>query len=490
MKGNGKIAFCALLLFTVFNIEARKSNKILEDTTLRGAANNWKNRNTNPNHACTCKCTLKTRNGSFKFINFRKSRKTNYVNNAGHPSIMQLPARPSREIWNEDSHKSGFTSLQKRNGVTLGLSMRGATRCSFLFNKLDSFCGNYERRMNSSQKNCTSEGCNIVASEKVDLMSLDLFRYKYALPLDEVSTGGGHSGWGNIKRRAFSLSALPPGGAAVVSSPAVDPTTTITSTSNAPLAQGNFYAPCVIDKRGIDDVSGPPRRTTYGSPIRTTECGSWVQSPPEVCRNNGAKIGMKSGGQPVFEPATKSSTKTDSELTDEPSEGRGKKKRVLSEEAKQSMREKLRVIMRNKWKDPEFRKRMMKSFKKRGLEHKKKISETVKNKWKNDMNYKQKTLDGQRRYFIKRYKNQKVVAISEKTREKISKAMKQYWVNKNKFAKTQVNNLQHIQKRKKKHKKVWEDIYSLILNQKVGDFGGYQSSLHHNLSINLQAALN
>ncbi|EDL44926.1 hypothetical protein PVIIG_02808 [Plasmodium vivax India VII] len=133
---------------------------------------------------------------------------------------------------------------------------------------------------------------------------------------------------------------------------------------------------------------------------------------------------------------------------------------------------------------------MMKSFKKRGLEHNKKISEAVKNKWQNDVNYKKKTLDGQRRYFIRRYKNKKIAAISDKTREKISKAMKQYWVNKNKFAKTQVNNLQHIQKRKKKHKKVWEDIYSLILNQKVGDFGGYQSSLHHNLSINLQAALN
>ncbi|ANQ07582.1 Uncharacterized protein PCOAH_00018040 [Plasmodium coatneyi] len=486
MKGNGKIAFCALLLFTVFNIQARKSNRLLEDTTLRGATNNWRNRNINPNHPCTCNCKLITRKGSFKFINFRESRKPNCVTNAGHPSTVHLSARPSRDMWNKDSHKSGLTSLQKRSGVTLSLSMRGAIRYSFLFNKLDGFSGNYERRMNSAQKICTSEGGNCVASEKVELLSLDLFRYKYALPWDEVSTGKGHTECGNIRRRSFSLSALPRGGATVVSSPEVDATSTIASLSDAPPTRGKFYTPCVVDKRGTEDVSGPPRSASYGSPIRTTECASWVESTPDVCSKSGTKIGMKSGAESVAESVTQSVTKSAAE----PSEGGTKKKRVLSEEAKQSMREKLRAIMRKKWKDPEFRKKMMKAFKKRGLEHNKKISETVKNKWKNDMNYKQKTLDGQRRYFIRRYKNKKLVAISDKTREKISKAMKQYWVNKNKFAKTQVNNLQHIQKKKKKHKKVWEDIYSLILNQKVGDFGGYQSSLHHNLSINLQAALN
>ncbi|KJP89392.1 hypothetical protein AK88_00835 [Plasmodium fragile] len=470
MKGNGKIAFCALLLFTVLNIQARKSNRPLEGTTLRGAENNWRNRNMNPNHPCTCNCKLKTRNGSFKFINFTESRKPNYVNNAGHSSTMQPPGRPSRDMWNKDFHKSGFTSLQKRSRVTLSLSVQSASRCSFLFNKIDGFFGNYERRMSSTHENCTSEGSNFVEYEKVESLSPDLVRCKNASPWGEAITGKRQTECGNIRRRGFALSALPRGGTALVSSPAVEPTSTIASISDAPPSRGHLYKPSVLDKRSTDDASGPPRSAAYGSAMRTAECANWIKSPPEVCMKSGAKCA--------------------SEPTAQPAEGRKKKKRVLSEEAKRSMREKLGAIMRSKWKDPEFRKRMMKSFKKRGLEHNKKISEAVKNKWKNDMNYKQKTLDGQRRYFIRRYKNKKIVAISDKTREKISKAMKQYWMNKNKFSKTQVNSLQHMQKRKKKHKKVWEDIYSLILNQKVGDFGGYQSSLHHNLSINLQAALN
>lgn len=417
------------------------------------------------------------------------------MNHAGHPSTRQLPVRPPRDMWKEDSRKSGFTSLQKRSGGTLIFPMRGAIRCSFLFNKCDGFCGNYARRVSRAQKNYTSEGGNFVALEKVELLSPDLVRYKYAPPWGEASTGRGDTakgqiGWGDIRRRDFSLPALPRGGAAVVSSPEVDPTSTIASISDAPPTRGNFYTPCVVGKRGTDDAGGPPRSAAYGSALRTTECGSWVGSPPEVCSRGGAQSAAQSAS-PSATPSTAPSTAQDAaQSTAQPSEGRTKKKRVLSEEAKRSMREKLRAIMRSKWREPEFRKKMMKSFKKRGLEHNKKISEAVKNKWQNDVNYKKKTLDGQRRYFIRRYKNKKIAAISDKTREKISKAMKQYWVNKNKFAKTQVNNLQHIQKRKKKHKKVWEDIYSLILNQKVGDFGGYQSSLHHNLSINLQAALN
>ncbi|EUD67941.1 hypothetical protein C922_01553 [Plasmodium inui San Antonio 1] len=477
MKGNGKIAFCALLLFTIFNIQARRSSRLLEGTTLRSAENNWNRRDMNPNHPCACNCKLKARNGSFKFINFGESRKTNYMKNVGHPSTMHLPARFSRHMPNKDSHKSGFPSLQKRSGLTLSLSMRGAMRCSFLFNRPDVFRWNYERRLNSAQKNCTSEGGNFVAPQKVESLPPHPVRYKYAPPWGQASTGTEYTGWGNITTRDFSLSALPRGGAALVSSPTVDPTSTIASISEVPHVGGNLYTPSVVDQRGTDDTSDPPRSATYGSPLRTTEGCSWVEAPADVCNRSGAKIGKRSGAQSVTESAT------------QPSEGGRKRKPVLSEEAKRNMREKLAAIMRSKWRDPEFRKKMMRSFKKRGLEHNKKISEAVKNKWKNDMNYKQKTLDGQRRYFIRRYKNKEILPISDKTREKISKAMKQYWANRNKFAKTKINNLQHVQKRKKKHKKVWEDIYSLILNQKVGDFGGYQSSLHHNLSINLQAAL-
>ncbi|CDU17519.1 conserved Plasmodium protein, unknown function [Plasmodium yoelii] len=160
-------------------------------------------------------------------------------------------------------------------------------------------------------------------------------------------------------------------------------------------------------------------------------------------------------------------------------------KRVLSEESKKSMKEKLRSIMIKKWKDADFRKKMIKSFKKRGAHHNKKISDTIKNKWKNDKDYKLKTLEGQRKYFIKKCKNNN--AISSKTREKISRSMKLYWQNKNKYKPSQPNNLQSIIK-KKKQKKVWENIYSIILNKNVNDFNNYQT-FHHNLSINLQAAL-
>ncbi|SBT33353.1 conserved Plasmodium protein, unknown function [Plasmodium ovale wallikeri] len=166
-----------------------------------------------------------------------------------------------------------------------------------------------------------------------------------------------------------------------------------------------------------------------------------------------------------------------------------KRKRILSEASKNSMREKLRLIMLNKWKDVEFRKKMIRSFKKRGLEHNKKISEAVKKKWQNDKDYKLKTLEGQRKYFLRRYKNSRVTFTSDETRKKISKSMKQYWMNKNKCNPPSVNNLQSLVKKKKKHKKVWENIYSLILNQKLDDFNSYQT-FHHNLSINLQAALN
>ncbi|SCM21004.1 conserved Plasmodium protein, unknown function [Plasmodium berghei] len=160
-------------------------------------------------------------------------------------------------------------------------------------------------------------------------------------------------------------------------------------------------------------------------------------------------------------------------------------KRVLSEESKKRMKEKLRSIMIKKWKDVDFRKKMIKSFKKRGAHHNKKISDTIKNKWKNDKDYKLKTLEGQRKYFIKKCKNNN--AISSKTREKISRSMKLYWQNKNKYKASQPNNLQSIIK-KKKQKKVWENIYSIILNKNVNDFNNYQT-FHHNLSINLQAAL-
>ncbi|KEG03000.1 conserved Plasmodium protein, unknown function [Plasmodium vinckei vinckei] len=160
-------------------------------------------------------------------------------------------------------------------------------------------------------------------------------------------------------------------------------------------------------------------------------------------------------------------------------------KRVLSEESKKSMKEKLRSIMIKKWKDADFRKKMIKSFKKRGAHHNKKISDSIKNKWKNDKDYKLKTLEGQRKYFIKKCKNNN--AVSSKTREKISRSMKLYWQSKNKYRASQPNNLQSIVK-KKKQKKVWENIYSIILNKNVNDFNNYQT-FHHNLSINLQAAL-
>ncbi|KAI4839355.1 hypothetical protein MKS88_001904 [Plasmodium brasilianum] len=166
-----------------------------------------------------------------------------------------------------------------------------------------------------------------------------------------------------------------------------------------------------------------------------------------------------------------------------------KKKRVLSEKSKESMKEKLRIIMIQKWKDTEFRKKMIKSFKKRGIEHNKKISETLKNKWKNDKEYKLKTLEGQRKYFVNRYKNRhKTYYTSAETREKISKAMKLYWLNKNKYKQMQTHNLQSVVKKKKKHKKVWENIYSIILDQKQDDLSNYQT-FHHNLSVNLEAAL-
>ncbi|CRG99326.1 conserved Plasmodium protein, unknown function [Plasmodium relictum] len=168
-------------------------------------------------------------------------------------------------------------------------------------------------------------------------------------------------------------------------------------------------------------------------------------------------------------------------------ENKKKKKRILSEESKKNMREKLKSIMREKWKNSEFRKKMINSFRKRGIEHNKKISEAVKNKWKYDENYKLKTLEGQRKYFMRR-KNANVRSTSEDTKNKISKAMKQYWQNKNKYKKSELNNLQSIIKKKKKHKKVWENIYSIILNQKSDDFNNYHT--FHNLSVNLQAALN
>ncbi|CAD2106434.1 hypothetical protein YYG_01011 [Plasmodium vinckei petteri] len=160
-------------------------------------------------------------------------------------------------------------------------------------------------------------------------------------------------------------------------------------------------------------------------------------------------------------------------------------KRVLSEESKKSMKEKLRSIMIKKWKDADFRKKMIKSFKKRGAHHNKKISDTIKNKWKNDKDYKLKTLEGQRKYFIKKCKNNN--AVSNKTREKISRSMKLYWQSRNRYKASQPNNSQSIVK-KKKQKKVWENIYSIILNKNVNDFNNYQT-FHHNLSINLQAAL-
>ncbi|SCN59523.1 conserved Plasmodium protein, unknown function [Plasmodium chabaudi adami] len=160
-------------------------------------------------------------------------------------------------------------------------------------------------------------------------------------------------------------------------------------------------------------------------------------------------------------------------------------KRVLSEESKKSMKEKLRSIMIKKWKDADFRKKMIKSFKKRGAHHNKKISDTIKNKWKNDKDYKLKTLEGQRKYFIKKCKSNN--AVSNKTREKISRSMKLYWQSKNKYKGSQPSNSQSIVK-KKKQKKVWENIYSIILNKNVNDFNNYQT-FHHNLSINLQAAL-
>ncbi|CRG96664.1 conserved Plasmodium protein, unknown function [Plasmodium gallinaceum] len=162
------------------------------------------------------------------------------------------------------------------------------------------------------------------------------------------------------------------------------------------------------------------------------------------------------------------------------------KKRILSEESKKSMREKLKSIMIEKWKNLEFRKKMISSFRKRGIEHNKKISEAVKNKWKYDENYKLKTLEGQRKYFIRR-KNTSIKSTSEETKIKISKAMKQYWLNRNKCKKSEFNNLQSLIKKKKKHKKVWENIYSLILNQKSDDFSNYNT--FHNLSINLQESL-
>ncbi|SPJ10191.1 conserved Plasmodium protein, unknown function [Plasmodium sp. DRC-Itaito] len=166
-----------------------------------------------------------------------------------------------------------------------------------------------------------------------------------------------------------------------------------------------------------------------------------------------------------------------------------KKKRFFSEESKKRMKEKLRLIMRTKWKNHEFRKKMIKSFRKRSMDHNKKISDTVKNKWKYDKEYKLKTLEGQRKYFLKKRKSKKFNSPSQETRNKISKSMKQYWLNKNKYTKSDMNNLQSLVIKKKKHKKVWENIYSIILNQKIDDITNYQT-FHNNLSVNLQAALN
>ncbi|SOV14013.1 conserved Plasmodium protein, unknown function [Plasmodium gaboni] len=166
-----------------------------------------------------------------------------------------------------------------------------------------------------------------------------------------------------------------------------------------------------------------------------------------------------------------------------------RKKRIFSEESKRRMKEKLRLIMKKKWKNNEFRKKMIKSFRKRSMDHNKKISDTVKNKWKYDKEYKLKTLEGQRKYFLKKSKSKKFNSPSQETRSKISKSMKQYWLNKNKYTKSDMNNLQSLVMKKKKHKKVWENIYSIILNQKIDDITNYQT-FHHNLSVNLQAALN
>ncbi|VWU50641.1 conserved protein, unknown function [Hepatocystis sp. ex Piliocolobus tephrosceles] len=166
-----------------------------------------------------------------------------------------------------------------------------------------------------------------------------------------------------------------------------------------------------------------------------------------------------------------------------------KKKRILSDASRNNMKEKLRLIMINKWKNPDFRKKMMKSFKKRGIEHNKKISEAVKKKWDSDKNYKAKTLEGQRKYFIKRYRSNSTTSISNKTKEKISKSMKLYWLQKNKYKQNQNTNVQSVIKKKQKQKQIWDDIYSIILNQQMDGLNNPYQNFDHNLSINLQAAL-
>lgn len=174
--------------------------------------------------------------------------------------------------------------------------------------------------------------------------------------------------------------------------------------------------------------------------------------------------------------------KNDNEIKTE----KTKTKRKLSEKSLKSMKEKLKKIMKEKWKNPEFRNKMTEAIRKRNRGHNKKISETIKKKWKYDENYKKKTLDGQRKYILDR-KNKNANKVSEETKSKISKAMKLYWMSRIKFKKKEIiKSSSSILKKRKRHKKLWEDIYSIILNQKNDDnINNYQ--ILHNLSVNLDA---
>ncbi|GAW80181.1 hypothetical protein, conserved [Plasmodium gonderi] len=469
MKRNKKLTFYVLLIIIILNIEMSKNNRMLGDYIRRGGRENWTKSSMNNKHHDVCNCKLKKQRRSFKFINFQKDKKRNYRNNERLHSQTQFcdglfSRGAEKEDDNDDDSKYFFTPSNNTSGISTNYTKQKNCRYTFLFSAHRGLYINSAQRMNSAHKFYTSKFVNFVTVEKKGSILDHLKRYKCVIYL-----GKKNCVQGNVRRSSFSLLALSNGRNAIIT-----PVTHMDSTADRNSAPGVFlndqgisYTHCGLKKRRKEEKIGHSPVSIYRHCNSTTECRRKV-------------IGGDSSDNAVGSSV---------EIAIKRGKGVREKKRFFSEESKRSMKLKLRNLMRKKWKDPEFRKKMLKSFKKRGIEHNQKISEAVKNKWKNDLNYKQKTLEGQRKYFMRRYKNKKLSAISEKTREKISKAMKQYWANKNKFKKAQVNNLQHLQKKKKKHKKVWEDIYSLILNQKVGDLGSYQSSLHHNLSINLQAAL-